>query len=73
MMNKTVGLLLVGLSLLTSAIVISLGQVSNAIKAAASGSFGFSSAPGEIPVFVYLLIGLAICLGIYLFNSKNNL
>jgi len=72
-MNKTIGILLIGLSLLTSAIVISLGQVSTAIKQAASNSFGYSDAYGEIPVFVYIIIIIAVCLGIYLLrNNKSN-
>lgn len=71
-MNKIIGLLLVGLSLLTSAIVISLGQVSKAIKEAASGSFGITSASDEIPVYVFLLIILVVGLRISLIISRND-
>jgi len=71
-LNKTIGILLIGLSLLTSAIVISLGQVSTAIKQAASGSFGYSGAYGEIPAFVYIIIIIVVCLGINLLRNKNN-
>lgn len=71
-MNKIIGLLLVGLSLLTSAIVISLGQISKAIKQAKAGNFGIDSALLEIPVYVYLIIVIAVCLGIYLINSRND-
>ena len=53
-MKKLNGVLLVGLSLLTSAIVISLGGVSRAIKEAASGNFGFGSSVNEVPGIVYI-------------------
>lgn len=71
-MNKFVGILLVGLSLLTSAIVISLGEISKAIKEAASGNFGISSsALGEVPEIVYIIIIITVCLGIYSFTNKS--
>ena len=71
-MNKIVGILLVGLSLLTSAIVISLGGISKAIKEAASGNFGISSsALGEVYGIVYIIIIITVCLGIYSFTNKS--
>lgn len=71
-MNKTIGIFLVGLSLLTSAIVISLGQISDTIKEVKIGNFGASSASGEIPIYVFIIIFIAICLGVYLIRSKND-
>jgi len=70
-MNKIIGLLLVSLSLLTSALVISLGQVSKAIKESQMANFSASTASGEIPMHVYLIIIIVVCLGIYLMNSKD--
>lgn len=70
-MNKFIGILLVGLSLLTSAIVISLGGVSKAIKEAVSGNFSISSPLGEVPEIVYIIIIITICLGVYSFTNKS--
>jgi hypothetical protein len=72
LINKIIGILLIGLSLLTSAIVISLGQVSRAIKQAATKNFGISDAFGEIPGIVYIIIIIAVCFGFYLLNNNRD-
>ena len=72
-MKKYIGLLLLGLSLLTTAIIISLGQISLAIKEVATGKYSFTSASGEISIISYLLVFVAILISILLIkNSKNN-
>jgi hypothetical protein len=63
-MNTSIGLLLVGLSLLTYAIVVSMGQVLKAIKSELSGDSGKSSVINEIPAYVYLVIMIAGFIGI---------
>jgi hypothetical protein len=63
-MNTSIGLLLVGLSLLTYAVVVSIGQVLKVIILELPEGSGKSSVLNEIPAYVYLVIMIVGFIGI---------
>jgi len=73
--KKGVGIILIGLKLLSVVIAYGLNQLSNSVKEAASfiqagGSIGWNEP--SIPSFSIVLIVMVIGMGIYLIVNKNN-
>lgn len=71
-MKKYIGWLLVGLSFLSFAIIIALGNISVTLKEVASGNFGVGSVYNEISVLSYISIFIAITIGIVLLVYQKN-
>lgn len=71
-MNKIIGVLLIGLSLLTSVLVLAMTQISISIKEAASGNYSVDhSALAELPGYIYIVIVFVIILGVYLLFANK--
>lgn len=70
-MNKNIGLLLIGLSLLTSAIVVSLAHIAQTVAAASKGFASIRPLTSEIPGYAYLAVTAALFIGFYLFRKER--
>lgn len=71
-MKKVMGCLLIGLSLLTFAIIIAIGEISVTIKEVASGNYSWSSSFNEISMLSYIGIAITVIIGIYLIKDNNS-
>lgn len=71
-MKKIIGCLLVGLSFLTTAIIIALGQISITLKEVATGNYSFANSYDEISTLAYIAIIITVIIGIFLIKDNKN-
>lgn len=71
-MKKIIGCLLIGLSFLTTAIIIALGEISITLKEVASGNYGFANSYDEISILAYIAIIITVIIGIFLIKDNKN-
>jgi len=71
-MKKVIGCLLVGLSFLTTAIIIALGKISVTLKEVATGNYSWSTSNTEISILAYIAIVIAVIIGIFLIKDNKN-
>lgn len=70
--KKVIGCLLIGLSLLTTAIIIAIGKISVTLKEVANGSYSWSNSFNEVSILSYIAIVLTVIIGIYLIKDNNS-
>ncbi|NEW07870.1 hypothetical protein GK047_17865 [Paenibacillus sp. SYP-B3998] len=68
---RSVGFLIIAFSLLTSSLVLVLGQISKSIKMAGTGVVSYGSFFAEIPIVSYFLIIATFLLGVLLISKKD--
>ncbi|MBC5628858.1 hypothetical protein H8S20_08140 [Clostridium sp. NSJ-6] len=71
-MKKVIGCLLIGLSFLTTAIIIAIGEISVTLKEVASGNYSWSNSFNEVSILSYIAIVLTVIIGIYLIKDNNS-